>query len=196
MELLEGHDMAEMLLRNRGPLAIDTTLELLRQVCRGLGAAHDAGIIHRDIKPHNLFAVDGGRTVKIMDFGIAKSADISMATTGVSKVMGSPAYLAPERLQEESGLSVQTDLYSLGVVMYQLFTNQLPFAGPDISTVLTRIVLETPKSPRSLNAALPAELDRLIMRCIARSPADRHANCWELRAHIEAVLADLAAETS
>lgn len=187
MELLEGRDMAEMLLMRRGPVPTVAGLDLVVQTVEGLRAAHQAGVIHRDVKPHNLFVVRGTDSLKVMDFGIAKSEDMSLTITSSAMVLGTPAYLAPERLKDQVELSAQTDLYSLGVVMYQLFTGRLPFEAPDISSLLTSIVLEDPPAPRAVNPALPKSVEAVILGCLRKEPKDRYADCDTLLADLRAI---------
>ena len=186
MEMLEGRDMAELLLLRRGALPLNQGLDLVVQAIEGLRAAHLAGVIHRDVKPHNLFVVRDTNSLKVMDFGIAKTEDMSMTVTSSAMVLGTPAYLAPERLKDKVELSAQTDLYSLGVVMYQLFTGQLPFQAPDISSLLTSIVLEDPPPPDGVNPDLPEVVVDVIMRCMHKEPRHRYMTC-------DQVLADIAA---
>ena len=187
MELLEGRDMAEMLLMRRGPVPIGAGLDLVVQAVEGLRAAHLAGVIHRDVKPHNLFVVRGTDSLKVMDFGIAKTEDMALTITSSAMVLGTPAYLAPERLKDKVELSAQTDLYSLGVVMYQLFTGRLPFEAPDISSLLTSIVLEDPPPPCAVNPTLPRPVEALILRCLQKNPRDRYADCDMLLADLHAI---------
>ena len=177
MELLDGRDLNELLLIAQGPLDEARGVRLMAQACLGLSAAHAVGVIHRDIKPHNLFVTEDGATLKIMDFGIAKTEDVSLTIPGSDRVLGTPAYLAPERLKENAELSSSTDIYSLGVVMYQVFTGRLPFMGPDISSLLTSIVLDDATPPSTTMPGFSKGLEATIMRAMARHPKDRHPAC-------------------
>ncbi len=192
MELLEGRDMAELLLMRRGAMPIESGLDLLAQAADGLRSAHRASVIHRDVKPHNLFVVRGTDVLKVMDFGIAKTDDSSLTVTSSAMVLGTPAYLAPERLKDKVELSAQTDLYSLGVVMYQVFTGALPFQAPDISSLLTSIVLEDPPTPRSVNPDLLSNVENLILRAMHKDPRHRYASCDQLLDDMKDVRTQLA----
>jgi len=184
MELLDGRDLSQLLLIAQGPLELDRGLRLMEDACEGLSAAHRVGVIHRDIKPHNMFVVQEGETLKIMDFGIAKTDDITLTVPGTDRVLGTPAYLSPERLKDNAELSARTDIYSLGVVMFQVFTGRLPFMGPDISSLLTSIVLDEPPRPTDLIAGFPAALERTILKAMAHEPVDRHPSCDAIAAEL------------
>ena len=185
MELLDGRDLSQLLLIAQGPMELKRAASLMIQACEGLHAAHQVGVIHRDIKPHNMFVMSDSAALKIMDFGIAKTEDLSLTVPGSDRVLGTPAYLAPERLKEKVELSAKTDIYSLGVVMYQVFTGELPFVGPDISSLLTSIVLEDPPPPTQVAPDLPLQLEATILRAMAREPADRHSDCREIVAELQ-----------
>ncbi|MCB9738226.1 MAG: protein kinase [Deltaproteobacteria bacterium] len=191
MELLDGADLNAMLVQRGNKLQVLETLELLIQAAEGLHAAHRAGVIHRDVKPHNLFVLADGRRLKIMDFGIAKSDEMSHTMTSAAHVLGTPAYLAPERLRDHVELSAATDLYSLGVVLYQALTGKLPFSGPDISSLLTSILLDTPKAPRKVRPEVPTALDEVVMRTLARDPAARQPSCGVLAEELEEIARSL-----
>lgn len=188
MELLDGRDLSQVLLIAQGPLDVQRGLALTRQACLGLGAAHLEGVIHRDIKPHNMFVTDGDEQLKIMDFGIAKTGDLTLTVPGSDRVLGTPAYLAPERLKEKVDLTARTDIYSLGVVMYQMFTGSLPFVAPDISSLLTSIVLEEPRPPSELVHSISPHIEAIILRAMAKKPSDRYRSCQEMIAELDTVL--------
>lgn len=191
MELMEGRDLAETLLMRKGPLPLSQATDLAVQALEGLGAAHLAGVIHRDVKPHNLFVLRGGKRLKVMDFGIAKTDDVSLTITNGEQVLGTPAYLAPERLKDHVELSIQTDLYSMGVCMYQVYTGQLPFTAPDISSLLTSIVLEEPKPPRERNPDVPPALQDVVLRLMHKRPEGRYRNCGDAIADLRRIQATL-----
>jgi len=148
-------------------------------VCEGLGYAHAAGIIHRDIKPSNIRILDDG-TVKIMDFGIAKSMISQSTLTQTGITLGTASYLAPEQIRGED-LDPRTDIFSLGVLAYEIITGQKPFTGDHISTVLYKIMNEVPAPPSSLDPALPRGLDGMILRALEKDRTKRFASCAELR---------------
>ncbi len=187
MELLEGRDLAELLLIRNGALPLHQGIELLTQATEGLRSAHQSSVIHRDIKPHNLFVVRGTDLLKVMDFGIAKTENTTLTVTSSTMVLGTPAYMAPEQIKGDLELSAQTDIYSLGVVMYQIFTGALPFHTPDISSLLTSIVLEDPPLPRMVNPALPKAVEQVILRAMCKTPQDRYASCAQLLEDMQAL---------
>ena len=191
MELLDGVDLNALLQQRGQKLEVLEAVELVIQAAEGLHAAHRAGVIHRDIKPHNLFVMADGRRLKIMDFGIAKSEEMSHTMTSAAHVLGTPAYLAPERLRDHVELSAQTDLYSLGVVLYQALTGKLPFSGPDISTLLTSILVDTPKAARKIRPDVPTALDDVVMRTLAREPDARQPSCGVLAEELAEIARNL-----
>ena len=152
-EFLTGDDL-DKAIKKKEPLTLQRKLQILIDVCDGLGYAHAAGIIHRDIKPSNIRILEDG-TVKIMDFGIAKSMVSQSTLTQTGITLGTASYLAPEQIRGED-LDPRTDIFSLGVLAYEMLTGQKPFTGDHISTVLYKIMNEPPAPPSSLDPALPA----------------------------------------
>ncbi len=187
MEVLEGEDMARLIGRRRGPMSEDMALRLFRQVCQGLDAAHHLGVIHRDVKPHNIFVVDGGQHARLMDFGIAKFQDFTTTAEAGLAVLGTPAYLAPERLQDGTEITAQADLYSVGASMYHVLTNKLPFDGPNISSLLTSILMKPPLPPRSHNPDISPAVEDVILATMDKDPARRPASCADLAAELAAL---------
>ncbi len=175
MELLRGSKLAD---RMRGAIGLDEGLGYLAQACAGLQAAHDLGIIHRDVKPGNFFLAAGG-VLKVMDFGLAKVRD-APGLTGSSVIAGTPAYMAPEQASDFRAVSSATDIYALGVVAYEMFTARLPFVHDDPLAVLIMHREVSPQPPRSLSPSLPEELERVILRCLDKTPSRRFASCREL----------------
>jgi len=169
MEYLE-RSLAELL--RGGPLAPPEALQIARQVAHGLEAAHAAGICHRDIKPGNiLFAPDGG--VKVTDFGIAKVGEATrMTQTGA--IVGTPTYMAPEQAEGPS-LDARADIYSLGVVLYEMTTGRPPFEGKGALEILRKHRFSLPEPPKSLNRALPTALSNFILHMLEKSAAKRPA---------------------
>lgn len=163
-----------------GALSIRDALGVWREMLDALAHAHKAGLIHRDIKPDNVLL--SGRHALVTDFGIAKAmvsathADGVAALTGVGFVIGTPAYMAPEQAAGMSEVDARTDLYSAGLVAYEMFTGKAPFEGLTASQALAAQVQTMPPSPRTLRPELPAEIDVLLMRCLAKDPADRPAS--------------------
>src|SRR5437660_6229241 len=172
MEHVPGHSCAE-LLRDRGHLDVDQGVEIIAQSCRGLDYAHRNGVIHRDVKPGNLLVSDAD-VVKLADFGIARATDQS-SITQVGSVLGTAAYLAPEQARgEEAG--PRADLYSLGVVTYQLLSGRLPYEAGSLSELALKQQRESPIPLRELNPRVPAGLSRAVALALAIEPAERPAD--------------------
>ena len=187
MELLAGRDLAVLMCgrRKSQPLATRHAVELFGQVCEGLSFAHDNGVIHRDVKPHNLMVQAAGGQVKITDFGSAWSSERSTAALTIADhVIGTPAYLPPERLEDEPLVLPQSDIYSLGTSMYHCFTGQEPFSGRSLHSLLASILFEQPAAPRALNPAIPHDLERIIVRAMAKDPQRRCSDCREFAAEL------------
>ena len=192
MELLDGHDLERMIARAGGPLDPLVVLPLMIQACDGLAAAHKQGVIHRDIKPPNLFVIDEGKTLKVMDFGIAKAGaerDHSLTATGT--LVGSPYYIAPERLRGDEDVGPASDLYSLGVVLYQALTGNLPFRGPELPALFNQHLNVIPDTPASRNPRLPESLSEVIMKLLEKRPEDRYPSCRALRRALEEAWGDV-----
>ena len=194
MELLEGITL-EHLVRAEGALPATRAVHILRQVCESLEEAHDAGLVHRDIKPANIHLGRVGRQtdfVKVLDFGLVKSMDGTGGVDSLASVagmaIGTPAYMAPEMVHGEGELDGRADLYSLGCVAYYLLTGELVFAGETaIQTALLHVQQPPiPPSERTGNP-IPAELERVILACLAKNPADRPQSASELSAALAAV---------
>jgi serine/threonine protein kinase/tetratricopeptide (TPR) repeat protein len=174
MEWLEGHPLEDEIQRG-GPLSFQRVSEILRQVAAALEESHSQHIIHRDLKPSNIFLVKrvGGREqVKVVDFGISKS----LGDTGgspVSSVMGTPQYASPEQFKLGENIDSRTDIYSLGVMLFQMLTNALPFNDTTISALIHKHLNEPPPPLRSLRPDIPPAVEELVGRMLAKQPADR-----------------------
>jgi len=185
MELLRGESLEELL--ERGPIDLSIALEVALQACEGLHAAHDKGIVHRDVKPANIFLVkpDGEATgvqVKILDLGIAKLTDSRASNlTATGMVFGSPEYMSPEQAMGKP-VDRRSDVYSFGVVLYHAFTGSLPFFADSFVGVLTKHVTETPRWPDALAAkrGLPGGVKAVIMKALAKNPDHRQGSMREL----------------
>ena len=184
-EFLTGDDL-DKAIKKKEPLTLERKLQILIDVCDGLGYAHSTGIIHRDIKPSNIRILEDG-TVKIMDFGIAKSMVSQSTLTQTGITLGTASYLAPEQIRGED-LDPRTDIFSLGVLAYEMLTGQKPFTGDHISTVLYKIMNEPPAPPSSLDPALPRGLDAMILKALEKDRTKRFSSCGELRAECMALL--------
>jgi eukaryotic-like serine/threonine-protein kinase len=198
MELLEGYTLGEVI-ASRRLLEYPRILKLLRQVTEGLGAAHSAGIIHRDVKPDNLFIVDHDESefVKVLDFGVAKMASAQAEITRAGTVFGTPHYMSPEQA-EGSPVDVRADIYSLGVIMYQLACGEVPFDAEAPLGILTQHMTERPPSLRERlpkYRELPEGYEAIVLKCLSKKPDDRYATMAELGrdlAHLESGLSPSA----
>jgi serine/threonine-protein kinase len=191
MELLSGASLREVLTRRRP--ALGECLGLLRQVCVGLGAAHAVGIVHRDIKPDNLFLTDAG-LVKLTDFGLAKKQGDADGHTMVGFMGGSPSYMSPEQITDFGAVTPAADLYSVGVVAYELVTGVRPFPQTDRQKVLEAHLTVEPEAPSKVSPGLPPAVDALILPLLRKSPRERLATCEEVILRIDALRAELGAK--
>jgi serine/threonine protein kinase len=155
---------------------------LVEQLCQALGAAHDAGFVHRDLKPDNLWLLrkpDHTPFLKILDFGIAKNIRIpAPGLTVTGQVLGTAQYMAPEQVLART-VDTRTDIYAIGIILYRIPAGELPFDDPNLYTVVTKQVTEEPR-PLSAHRKLPTDLERVVMRCLAKEPADRPQTDAEL----------------
>src|SRR3954464_12432027 len=188
-EYVDGENLKRMIER-RGPAPVPEALELAIQIARGLGFAHQQGLIHRDVKPQNVLLNGDGRA-KVTDFGIARSLSVQRGMTQTGTVLGTSDYIAPEQAQGQR-VDEHTDVYSLGVVLYELLTSEVPFPGENFVAVAMRHINEEPPSVLGKRPDVPPRLDDAIRRAMAKQPEDRptmEAFCVEL----EACLAELQA---
>ncbi len=181
MEFLEGRELKELIAGRE--LAADRALEIAAQIADGLAYAHLHDVVHRDIKPANIMILSDGR-VKIMDFGIARMRTADVRTqTGV--VQGSPRYLSPEQVLGKRS-DGRADIFSLGVIIYEMVSGQQPFNGIDVNSLMFQIVNFTPPPPSAVNTALPPMLDLIIAKALAKSADERYASIAELAADLRA----------
>jgi serine/threonine protein kinase len=177
-EFLEGRELAD-LVRERGRLALPYAIRVVRQICRALDAAHRKGIVHRDMKPENVFLVGDLEqpTAKVIDFGISKVTDASGAPslTKTGMIMGTPSYMAPEQARGDK-VDHRVDVYAVGAILYELCTGQRPFDRADPTATIMAVLLEEPERPCVLNPSLPETLELVIQRAMAKSPDARHAS--------------------
>ncbi|HEY5951625.1 MAG TPA: serine/threonine-protein kinase, partial [Kofleriaceae bacterium] len=185
MELLDGEALDTRLAR-LGALEVADALRIMRQVASTLGATHARGIVHRDLKPENIFIVRdpevaGGERAKVLDFGIAKLAgDQNAVKTHTSAVMGTPTYMSPEQCRGAGHVDQRADVYALGCVLYRVLCGRPPFDAEGIGELLMLHMREAPPPPSTLRPGLPREVEQVIMRCLAKDPAERYASGAEL----------------
>lgn len=184
-EFLTGEDL-DRKIKRKDDLPLAWRVRVLADICDGLHYAHASGIVHRDVKPSNIRILEDG-TVKIMDFGIAKSMVTESTLTQTGITLGTASYLAPEQIRGEP-VDARTDIFSLGVLAYELFTYTRPFTGDHISTVLYKIMNECPPSPAEVDPGLPPEIVRVIERSLEKDRTNRFASCAEMKEHLLAVL--------
>jgi serine/threonine-protein kinase len=191
-EYVEGENL-KRLVEREGPLPVEQALELVLQIARGLSFAHREGLVHRDVKPQNVL-LDGNGTAKVTDFGIARSLDVHHGMTQTGTVLGTSDYIAPEQAQGQS-VDEQSDVYSLGVVLYELLTGKVPFSGENFVAVAMRHINEPPPLVRAVRPDVPPRVDAAIERAMAKRPADRFPTMTAFGAELEACLSDLQTGT-
>lgn len=186
MEFVEGKSLKE-LVRQRGRLPVQVMLPIAKQLCRALEVAHEAGVIHRDIKPQNM-VVEGDGTLKVMDFGIARLATRTPAQglTEVGTVIGTPEYMAPEQLLGEE-IDARADIYAAGVVMYECLMGKPPFEADSPIVLLAKALEETPVAPHAIHSDIPTGLSALVMRAMARDRNARPISAKALHDALEAL---------
>jgi len=189
MEYLRGKSLAHMI-QSRTRLPLPILLNYIVQVCIALDFAHQRGIIHRDIKPDNIVLTEEG-TVKVTDFGIARIEGSDLVKTRDETFMGTIYYCSPEQFKGFSKVDNRTDIFSLGVVLYQLATGRLPFTGSTPWEVMTNIVTSEPISPKTVNPNLPMRLDRVILKALSKRAEDRFQTAKEFKAALEDVLTEI-----
>ena len=181
MELVDGKTLKELVIE-RGPLDPAIAVNLMEQVLRALGYAHRRGIVHRDVKPQNVI-IDREGTAKVADFGIARAANSDMTETGA--LVGTVAYVSPEQAQGEP-VDRRSDLYSAGVVLYELLTGRVPFDGEAPVSIALKHISERPVPPGQLRPGISPALEAVVMRALEKDPARRYQNAEEFVAALEA----------
>ena len=182
MEFLDGRTLKELII-GRGAAPINVAIEYARQILSALRFAHRHGIVHRDIKPHNAL-VDGEGRVKVTDFGIARAGTSQMTEAG--SIVGTAQYLSPEQARGGE-VDPRSDLYSLGIVLYELLTGKTPFDGETPVEIAMKHLSATPQPPSKLRPDIPPELDMVVLRALAKNPDDRYQSADEMEADLERV---------
>jgi len=187
MEYLEGVTLKDLVL-SKGALPLGVGLRIAKQMCQGLEAAHLQGVVHRDIKPQNMLILPESGDLKIMDFGIARVSEVKgrrpggteAGLTSAGTVMGTPDYMSPEQAQGGPA-DFRSDIYSLGIVLFEIFTGRLPFEGePNVMGVVIAQIQKTPPAPRGLNPRIPPALEAIILRCLEKLPAKRYQKVGDM----------------
>jgi eukaryotic-like serine/threonine-protein kinase len=188
MEYLSGTDFGS-LLADRGAFPVSEAVDYLLEAIDAIAEAHSVGIVHRDLKPANLFLArrkDGTKVVKVLDFGISKMDPLpgnvadEHALTSAKAILGTPSYMSPEQLRSAKGVDARADIWSLGVVLYELLTKVRPFDGDTFGELFTSVVSRDPKPLRAHRANIPAGLEAIVLRCLRRDPGERYADVAEL----------------
>ena len=195
MEYLEGNDLEEEL-ETRGQLGVGETVDFVLQALDAIAAAHALGIVHRDLKPANLFLArrpDGSRRVKVLDFGISKgtTGGASSRFTGITRSLGTPAYMPPEQIRDPKHVDHRADIWSLGAILYELLTGQMAFAGENVKVVLDRVLEEDPCPIPSLRGDVPIDLVTVVVRALTRDRDHR----WQTAGTFAQALAPFGSPT-
>jgi eukaryotic-like serine/threonine-protein kinase len=185
MEYLNGSDLAAWL-RSSGPLVVEQAVDFLLQAGEAVAEAHALGIVHRDLKPANLFVIqrpDGQHSIKVLDFGISKVSDPAMAggaTTKTFALMGSPLYMSPEQMESARSVDARSDIWALGVILYELLTGTWPFNGETIPQLVLQVAKAAPTPLLSRRPDAPEGLEKVLMRCLEKDPNRRYQTVAEL----------------
>ena len=187
MEHLTGRDLGS-LLEEQGRLGVEPAVSYVLQALVALAAAHANGVVHRDLKPENLFCTqgqDGAWVIKVLDFGISRlerrsQGGASTSMTGPSAVMGTPLYMSPEQLRDSSAVDARSDIWSIGVVLYELVTGVAPFSGASLADIAIKIAIEPPPTLALIDPMLPSGLESVLSRCLHKERDQRYANVAEL----------------
>jgi serine/threonine-protein kinase len=186
MEYFDAHSLASEL-KAGTPLSIDRGLRILRDICLGMSVTHKGNLVHRDLKPSNIL-INEEDLVKIVDFGLAAAAregESRLTKTGI--ILGTPTYMAPEQVKGQK-VDAKTDIYSLGIIMYEMFTGRPPYMADDPMGILFQHMEAKAKPPIEMNPELPPEIDAMIRKAMARKAEDRFADMQALRTEIETII--------
>jgi serine/threonine-protein kinase len=200
MEYLKGEDLAKVIARGLVPIA--TALRYGIETCEALDEAHELGVVHRDLKPANLFVVcdtKGDTRIKVLDFGISKwidSEDNATELTASDAVVGSPLYMSPEQVRASRDVDLRTDIWAVGVVLYELVASRSPFTAASAPAVAVNVAASTPEPLSALRVGVTAELDAVVTRCLEKDREARFQSVGELAEALRAVLAAYQAQAA
>jgi eukaryotic-like serine/threonine-protein kinase len=186
MAYVEGHDLSGTL-KQEAPLAVDRAVRIARQLCAALEAAESEGVVHRDLKPQNIL-LDEAENVYVSDFGLAKSLESDLGMTFTGQYLGTPRYMSPEQ-GEGKPVDHRSDIYSLGLILFEMVTGDMPFHADSALQLLRQRVQQKPPNPKALNPQIPEYLSRIILKCLETDPASRYQ-------HAKEILNDLDAEAA
>lgn len=199
MEVLSGIDLSEHLARH-GPLPVREAVDDIIQVCTALEAAHEAGVIHRDLKPENLFLTrrsDGSPLIKVLDFGISKIVPRIGASEGAiagltrsRQTLGTPLYMSPEQMESARTVDKTSDIWSLGVILFELLTGKLPYPAESVLHLRRKIQTQVPPSLHDARPDVPLQLEAIFRRCLEKEPQRRYCTAAELKYALQHVMAD------
>jgi serine/threonine protein kinase/Tfp pilus assembly protein PilF len=181
MEYVSGEDLKSFI-RRSGQLAVGTTIRIAKQICDGLSEAHKSDVIHRDLKPSNIM-IDNDGNVRIMDFGIARSVE-GKGITGAGVMIGTPEYMPPEQAEAKE-VDQRSDIYSLGVILYEMVTGRVPFGGDTALSIAMKHKGEEPKDPREFNTQLYEGISRVILKCLEKDKNKRYQSAEDVRSELE-----------
>jgi serine/threonine-protein kinase len=183
MEYLDGRTLKEVI-KSEGPMRLERAAEILRQVAGGLDAAHEQGVVHRDLKSDNIMLskTNGGEWAKVLDFGIAKiqEAGRDADITAANLVIGTPQYMSPEQCSQSGAIDSRSDIYSLGIILYEMLSAELPFAGESPTVIMMKQVQDPPPPIRAIRPEVPEAVSQIILKALAKQPADRFQTAGEL----------------